>query len=128
MPTFDLEGAWESEYTYGHDQVGGPFTDTHIVDLMDVSGAGSFSGHSRPKEADDSLLILDLEQEEGTLSGAWHEATSHEGVYGGALFCGVLHLILAEDGNSAEGMWLGHNRDKTAVKSGEWVLRRLQDS
>ncbi len=117
--THDLSGTWQSTYEYGEGKEG-----THEV-LLEQHG-WRVTGKSLPHETG-SQLSLDLRRkpDDQTLTGLWSEVTSPGGAYRGQKFHGALQLILNAEATSAEGQWVGHNRDHDHVNNGVWRLERL---
>jgi hypothetical protein len=106
---------WTSTYVYS-----GGESSHHLVVERD---GGSFLAHSLPNE-EGSELSLELTQDGIVLQGAWHETTSPAGAYKGAVFDGLVAFVLQAGGARAEGRWIGYNRDRTQIKSGEWILEK----
>lgn len=113
----ELSGTWDSKYTYsggeGH----------HRVKLHDPNG--SISVESLPNE-ERSKLSMEQTRDESALSGTWRESTSPMGEYKGAVFDGFVAFILDATGTKADGQWIGYNRDRTKINTGNWILEKEQ--
>ncbi|WP_406025995.1 hypothetical protein OH802_05885 [Nocardioides sp. NBC_00850] len=68
-----------------------------------------------------STVSLDLAIEPPTATGTWREATASDGPYEGATYHGALQLIIAPDGLSMNGLWIGFGR-RLDMNTGEWTL------
>src|SRR5688572_33047129 len=106
MEKLHLSGEWVSRYAYTSS--GKVHTGEHIVVLQENDAA--LRGRSIPQD-DGSVLELQLTHDTATntLTGTWRETTSPGGYYKGAVFHGVLQLLLQEAGKEANGKWLGFN-------------------
>jgi hypothetical protein len=120
MQDRDLIGRWKSSYTY-HDEND---TSSHLLDFELSNQKLTGRSQSPPGE---SAVSLELEYDPATraLTGTWHEITAASGKYGGKIFHGALQLILADDGKSAAGKWVGFNTDASKVNVGNWILHRV---
>lgn len=117
MEVPDFSGEWASEYTYHGGLVG-----EHDLSLRQEGNAVTGTGMNHSG----SQLTLKLEYDPGsrTLTGIWHESTSPSGDYKGAEFHGAVQFIVNEALNAAEGTWVGFNRSKTKINTGEWELKK----
>lgn len=111
----ELSGIWESRYAYsggkGHHQI-------RIDDSGDLVSAESLL------MKDGSELHMELTRDRALLGGLWREKTSPTGTYRGTIFNGHVDFVLDVTLTKAKGMWVGHNRDKNKVNSGEWTLEK----
>lgn len=111
----EISGIWESRYTYS----GGE--STHQVEVEDYDQTVFIT--SLPND-EDSTLKMELTRDDEELSGAWEEITSPTGEYKGTVFKGFVGFILNQEDTTAQGAWIGHNRDRTKINSGEWTLKK----
>jgi hypothetical protein len=111
-------GTWHSTYTYESSSRAETLTDERDVDL-NLAGQSVWIA-SQP--ADPSLLEMNLTAEGNLLTGTWRERTDPAGYYAGAAFTGAAQFILAGDGLSMFGRWVGHSRDLSEVNAGTWTL------
>jgi hypothetical protein len=115
----ELAGAWESRYTYvstGREQ---EFEGTHRIALR--AERGRLVGRSDPTPS--GTLELDLAADGLLVTGNWTERTAADGYYRGAVYHGVVQLVLDPTGRSMAGRWLGPDRH-FEIDSGRWVLQR----
>lgn len=115
----ELTGTWDSTYTYFSSGRGSALSHTYRVELRGLDGRLVGQG-SR-----DDLGILELELTvEGLLvTGSWVERTASNGYYRGAVYRGVLQLVLDPTGRSMTGRWLGPDK-QFAINAGPWTLTR----
>jgi hypothetical protein len=115
----ELEGAWESSYTYFSSGRNQQLEGRHRVRLR--ADGTRLLGRSEPTET--GTVELDLRTDGLLVTGSWTEHTSPDGYYRGAVYHGVLQLVLDPTGRSMAGRWLGPDKD-FAIDSGTWTLTR----
>jgi hypothetical protein len=127
MSSRHFSGEWISEYSYQSSDMTKPASSSHIVVLQEAETG--IEGESVPQKDGSSLsFALRHDQANGVLTGTWQESTSPSGHYRGAIFHGALQLLLNEAYDQAEGQWVGFNSSRTQIKTGEWRLKKSQDS
>jgi DNA-binding transcriptional regulator YhcF (GntR family) len=111
-----LSGVWLSEYAYP--SAGrGDLTGRHYVVLhQDGTAVSARSVPSSP-----SALSLTLTVNGQVAEGTWTERTDPGGHYGGAVYHGVIQLLVSDDGTRMEGKWAGFGGGGE-VNSGPWTL------
>lgn len=117
--TTELEGVWVSRYSFfstGRDQ---DVEGVHRIALM--SDVDRLTGVSDPTPT--GSVELDLIVGGTIVTGTWTERTAADGYYRGAVYRGVLQLVLDPTGRSMAGRWLGADKTLT-VNSGPWTLTR----
>jgi transcriptional regulator with XRE-family HTH domain len=115
----ELAGRWTSSYSYfstGREQ---EFEGTHQIELR--AAADRLMGRSDPSGT--GSIELDLRAEGMLVTGSWTEHTDPDGYYGGAVYHGILQLVLDPTGRTMRGRWLGPDRD-FVIDSGRWELTR----
>jgi hypothetical protein len=113
-----LTGIWRSNYRYPSSGRDGEFTSEHILRLR---RDGSHLIFESLPEGNESYVIIRLSIEGNIASGSWQEATSPGGYYKGALYYGVIQLVVDKGGKNLRGKWLGFGKDES-VNSGLWEL------
>jgi hypothetical protein len=116
----DLTGIWDSTYRFvstGRDNV--ELAGSHRVELRVEHGR--LVGRSRP--TDTGTVELALAADGPLLTGTWTERTAPDGYYRGAVYRGVLQLVLDPTGRTMVGRWLGPDKEFT-INSGSWELSR----
>ncbi len=114
-----LTGAWDSRYTYSSTSRDTEHEGRHRVHLR--LDHGRLVGRSEPGAV--GSVELDLRADGLLVSGAWTERTAREGHYRGAIYHGVLQLVVDPTGRSMTGRWLGPDKH-LAVGTGTWTLVR----
>ena len=117
--TQELTGWWISQYRFHSTGRQKEFTGEHRVELR--SEEGRLSGRSEPTPT--GSLELELCPDGLLVTGTWTERTAASGYYGGAVYHGILQLVLDPTGRFMDGRWLGPDRNFT-IDSGPWTLRR----
>ena len=78
----------------------------------------------------DSYMLVRLRIEDGIVTGMWHENAMPDGPYKGVQYSGTGQLLISEDGQTMEGLWVGAGIDRSANKpkiyTGRWRLTRDQ--
>lgn len=120
----DLTGAWHSSYEYGKGANNEPQASEHEIEFTRQGKA--WTGKSLPNP-EGSEVSLELTQSDNEFQGRWRERTSATGSYGGREFGGAVLFLLLNEGRELNGQWLGANSDNSRIKSGAWVLKRIQD-
>jgi hypothetical protein len=82
---------------------------------------GRLVGRSEPTPT--GTLELDLATDGLLVTGSWTERTAPDGYYRGAVYHGVVQLVLDPAGRSMSGRWLGPDRN-FEIDSGQWRLQR----
>ncbi|HWN33206.1 MAG TPA: hypothetical protein VNP03_10685 [Pseudonocardia sp.] len=119
-PSLDeLAGLWDSRYTFSSTGRGVELTHTYQIGLR--IERGKLIGRSLPTEL--GILELELAAAGLLITGSWTEHTSPTGYYRGAVYHGVLQLVLDPTGRSMTGQWLGPDRH-FAINAGPWTLHR----
>lgn len=114
-----LAGDWTSRYTYFSTGRDAEFEGRHTIRLR-VDG-DRLVGRSEPTAI--GTVELDLRADGLLVTGSWTERTTPEGYYEGAVYHGVVQLVLDPAGRSMAGRWLGPDRHLT-VTTGSWTLVR----
>ncbi len=57
------------------------------------------------------------------LTGSWTDRTRTDGHYRGAVYHGILQLVVDPTGRSMTGRWLGPDK-QFVINSGHWSLTR----
>jgi transcriptional regulator with XRE-family HTH domain len=127
-PRGNYSGIWLSTYEYVSSGRGNQvFTGKHHVVLL--QHGNRLTGRSLPNASlnPDSPLTLDLQVEDGTVTGTWTEQTASEGYYRGARYFGAIQMLAEPTGRRIAGKWVGFGRD-FEVNTGPWELRLLDAS
>lgn len=115
----ELAGPWVSRYRYRSTGRDADLDGIHCVHLR-VAGS-RLAGRSDPTAT--GSIELDLRADGLLITGSWTERTAPGGYYRGAVYHGVLQLVLDPAGRSMTGRWLGPDRHFT-IDSGPWTLTR----
>jgi hypothetical protein len=117
--TQELAGWWISQYRFHSSGRQKDLTGEHRVELR--SAGDRLLGRSETTPT--GSLELDLRPDGLLVTGTWTERTAAGGYYGGAVYHGILQLVLDPTGRSMDGRWLGPDRSFT-IDTGPWTLRR----
>ncbi len=110
---------WNSEYSYFST---GRSTELHMRHQIALAvQRGRLVGTSVPTPT--GTIDLDLGVDGLLVTGTWEERTAADGYYRGAIYRGVLQLMLDPTGRTMTGRWLGPDKAFT-VDSGRWTLTR----
>lgn len=109
-------GIWHSLYRYPSSSRHGLFEGEHFVHLQRDGDRWTFE--SLPN-ANKSHLLVQLTVNGRVATGTWQERTAKAGYYKGAVYHGVIQLLVDEDGRRLHGKWLGHGKD-AEVNIGAW--------
>jgi hypothetical protein len=115
----DLAGDWTSRYTYLSSGRGAEFEGVHGIRLR--ADGDRLVGRSEP--AATGTVELDLRADGLLVTGSWTERTAPSGYYRGAVYHGILQLVVDDAGRSMAGRWLGPDKHST-INSGGWTLTR----
>jgi hypothetical protein len=115
----ELVGVWESRYSYHSTGRNAEFTHEHQIGPR--AEHGRLVGRSLPSGI--GTIELELAVDGMLVTGSWTEHTSPSGYYRGAVYHGILQLVLDPTGRSMSGQWLGPDKHFT-VNAGPWTLTR----
>ncbi|MCO1659571.1 hypothetical protein [Pseudonocardia humida] len=116
----ELVGRWDSRYTYVSSGRGAELEAAHRFRLR-LDGA-RLVGRSEPTAA--GSVELDLRADGLLVTGSWTEHTAPDGYYRGAVYHGLVQLVVAPGGRAMAGRWMGPDKD-LAVGTGTWTLTRV---
>lgn len=81
---------------------------------------------------EESYMFVRLTIDGDLATGTWHESTSPDGTFEGAMYNGAGQMILSEDGESLDGQWAGmgldHATNKKRIYTGRWKLSRNDEA
>ncbi|MGH3352231.1 MAG: hypothetical protein ACRDPS_16295 [Nocardioides sp.] len=120
----DLNGLWQSRYSYFSDSRQTTLHSDHVVRLHHASGR--LRGTAEPNDGNDSRLTLDMAVNGAIATGTWTERTAPEGYYRGAVYHGTIQLVVSPHARAMRGRWLGFGKD-FVVNSGDWHLDWTDD-
>lgn len=115
----ELVGLWDSTYSFFSTGRGAEFHSSHQIALRVESGR--LVGRSRP--TDTGTVELELSADGLLLAGTWTERTAPDGYYRGAVYHGIIQLVLDPTGRGMTGQWLGPDKH-FAINAGPWSLTR----
>jgi hypothetical protein len=115
----ELAGLWRSSYRYFSTGRAEEFEGSHQVRLR--SEGDRLTGRSEPNGT--GTIELDLRTDGLLVTGSWTERTATDGYYRGAVYHGIMQLVLDPAGRSMTGRWLGPDKE-FAINSGDWMLTR----
>jgi hypothetical protein len=79
-----------------------------------------------------SYMFMRLTIEGDVATGAWHESSSPEGTFEGAMYSGIGQMVVSDDKQTLEGQWAGmgvdHETNKKRIYTGRWKLSRTDES
>jgi hypothetical protein len=125
MSSFDFSGTWSCVYYFPSNKKPGQVEpSTHKVVAHPSTGKVVFE--SVPNE-EESYLIVTLSVDGTVLSGSWQQNTSPHGEFQGALYSGVIVLILDPEAKKITGKWAGVGQEagKPETYTGEWMMEYL---
>lgn len=114
----ELVGTWDSRYTFFSSGRNTEFEGVHRLQLRVEHGR--LTGRSEPTTG---TVELDLTTDGLLVTGSWTERTATDGYYRGAVYHGILQLMLDPTGRSMSGRWLGPDKN-FVINSGTWTLTR----
>jgi hypothetical protein len=115
----ELAGDWTSRYTYFSSGRDAEFEGVHSITLR--AGGRRLTGRS--EQTTTGCVELDLRADGLLVTGSWTERTAPSGYYRGAVYHGILQLVVDPVGRSMVGRWLGPDKH-FAINSGRWLLTR----
>jgi hypothetical protein len=115
----ELAGDWTSRYTYFSTGRDTELEGVHSIQLR--AETGRLVGRSEQTET--GCIELDLRADGLLVTGSWTERTAAGGYYRGAVYHGVVQLVVDPVGRSMAGQWLGPDKH-FAINSGRWTLTR----
>ena len=78
------------------------------------------------------LVRLVLDEAAGLATGNWHETTSPNGEFKGALYSGAGQLVVNPKTYSMEGKWAGagysRKLSRMQIYSGNWEITPIQET
>jgi hypothetical protein len=116
-----INGLWRSRYVYHSASQSGEFTSEHEVILTQTGN--QITGKS-VEDKTGSSVEFKLEIEDSIVTGTWRERTSPSGHFAGIVFFGAIQFIVDKDATHLTGRWVGFNKDRTQIKTGEWTLTK----
>lgn len=121
MSVQDLSGLWKSKYTYHSSSRDGDFDSEHVMRLH--QNGAKLIAETTPENS--SYVLMKLTREGNVLSGSWQEQTEPGGHYKGAIYHGVLQMVVDSGGKHIRGKWAGFDSDGN-VNTGPWELSRSE--
>jgi hypothetical protein len=119
-PSLDeLVGLWDSSYSFYSTGRNAEFHHSHQIGLRAEHGkliGRSVSTHT-------GTIELELTTDGLLITGSWAEYTSPTGYYRGAVYHGILQLVLDPTGRTMAGQWLGPDKH-FVINAGPWTLTR----
>lgn len=115
----ELVGLWDSNYSFYSTGRKAEFSHSHQIGLR--TERGKLIGRSAPTQT--GTVELELTAAGQLITGSWTEHTSPTGYYRGAVYHGILQLVLDPTGRSMAGQWLGPDKH-FVINSGPWSLSR----
>ena len=121
-------GTWYCTHWY-------PSKDDTSEDVTKNKMQAHVQGHelvlqSEPSE-EGSYMLVRLGIDGNLATGTWHETTSPNGDFSGAMYSGAGQLLVSDDGTRLEGKWAGmghdHSAKKAKIYTGRWLLSRTKD-
>src|SRR5687768_13628384 len=106
---YDFSGVWLSKYRYHSDSRHKDFDDAHYVRIY--QHRNRLVIESLP-DVNESYIIINLTLHEDLATGTWQETTAPMGYYEGTTYYGATQLVIAPDGKSMQGKWMGAGRNK----------------
>lgn len=116
MVDHHFSGVWRSHYVYHSTGRKSDFEDEHYVTAHQRGNQLVFQ--SLPV-VNDSYLIVRLSISDILATGSWEETTATNSYYKGRTYMGVLQLVIADDGKSMKGKWVGFGAQKE-INIGPW--------
>lgn len=118
MAQDDFSGIWHSTYRYHSSSRDGEFDNEHKVRVHQKGNQLVVESITAPHK---SYLVLRLSIDGDIATGSWEEHTEKDSYYKGAIYHGVIQLVIADDGHSMKGKWLGFGKNKE-INVGPWEL------
>jgi hypothetical protein len=122
----DFSGTWHCKYWYPSNNHDGD--DVSEYDMTVHQKGNELVFESVPTEGGDYMLVR-LVLDADLATGTWHETTSPQGEFKGAMYSGAGQMIFDPAKMKFEGKWAGmgldHELGKTRIYSGDWELVRV---
>ena len=78
-----------------------------------------------------AYLLVRLNIDGNVASGSWHERAADDSEVGGREYSGAGQLIISEDGEQMEGLWVGagfdHGAKQLRLYTDKWEIIRVPD-
>lgn len=123
-----LLGTWTCKRWHPNkNDVGEDYT---AINMKAQADKGEVVMTSDPREEESYMVVrLSIDDVDSkVVTARWHETTSKNGDYEGAMYSGAGQLILDDDKRHMEGLWAGagydHKLGKLRIYSGRWQLDR----
>ncbi len=120
----NFSGIWRSDYTYHNSERDEDRLSQHYVRMYPK---GSELIIESVPELNDSYTLARFSIDGNVATGSWQEVTDPKGDYQGTIYHGAAQLIVAEDGKSLEGKWVGFGKNME-VKTGPWKFVYIGES
>jgi hypothetical protein len=119
----EFSGIWYCGYSYPSNQhKGEDISEYYAV----IHQRGSKLVLQSLPNQEGSTLTLKMTVDGDLASGYWEEGTSPTGEFGGAIYSGVVQLLISKDNKRMTGKWVGIGQDngKRGIYNGEWTMHR----
>jgi len=83
-------------------------------------------------DATGAYVLVRLNIEGSVASGSWHETAATDGEFSGTEYSGAGQLIISDDGEKMEGLWVGagmdHAQQKLRLYTDKWEIVHLPET
>ena len=121
------EGIWQCTYWFPSNNHDGE--DPSEYEMQVKQTGNKLILESLPNESG-AYMVVRLVLNGTLATGKWEETTSPTGEFQGMIYSGALQLIVNDEQNRMDGMWVGvgrsHELNKPQIYSGRWELSRRQ--
>lgn len=124
MAQHDFSGIWRSTYWYPSNKHKGEDASEYYIEVHQRGNKLVLASLPQKNEA---YMTVHLTVDDDLATGVWQETTSPHGEFKGAVYSGALQLLIAENGKSMTGRWVGVGQDggKRSIYDGRWELKRV---
>ena len=123
-----FSGTWLSRYTYHSNKRGADAVSENLMKARREDG--DWIVFETIPELNDSALVIRLHVAETHIgevaTGTWREETALEGYYGGAVYHGVMQMLIAKDYRRLWGKGLGYD-SRRMIQVHDWELLYLAE-
>ena len=122
-----FSGTWFARVTYPNKDESGEDVTINRMEAQKIGNEIVFT--SEPND-EGSHMVIRLSFDSDVATGTWHETTSPNGPFAGAMYSGAGQLLISGDGTELDGQWAGagysHSANKPNIYTGSWKLSRSQ--
>lgn len=127
----NFSGIWRSTYWFPSNTHEGEDTSEYIVRVHQRGDKLTIVSIPNAIEAH---ITINITVDHKLATGTWVEHTAPHEEFEGMVYSGAMQLLIADDGNSMDGQWVGIGREKLGngeyeprIYNGRWQLVRIKE-